>query len=275
MKRQILIILLLVQFGLVPPVSADVVAESTDWLPVSAVLGEILDYNVSFLWFKKIARGQIRFEQGEKDGTYIATLSAATRGTAAFFTRNRVETYTTLMEEGPDGLLRPLLQTSDTQKGKGSRVTHRITSYAFDFDAKQVIYSKAVNGNVEQTQRLSMDELTPVYDFLTAFYNLRLGRLGPVIPGSGIKLSAFSRKGPEEIVICRLFEEQQKLMDVSADLLLCKVLMAPGTFKTKGRDVYVAFDQQLRPQLAVIKNVIGLGDVRGELTRTSKISYLR
>jgi hypothetical protein len=47
--------------------------------------------------------------------------------------------------------------------------------------------------------------------------------------------------------------------------MLCKVLMAPETFKSKGRDLYVGFDSQLRPKIAIVKKVIGLGDVHGEL----------
>ncbi len=236
----------------------------------NSLLGEKLTYKVSFLWFEKIALGEISFEPGEKKGTYLATLTAKTRGMTAYFTRNRVETYTTLMEEGPGGLLRPLLQISDTKKGKGKKTTHRLTSYAFDFDTNQVVYTKTINGVAQQQHMLPMDEEKPTYDFLTAFYNLRLGRLGEVEPGHDIKLSAFSRKGPEEITISRLAEKEQQRLKFPLDLLLCKVLMAPDTFKTKGRDVYVGFDNQLRPKLAVIKNVIGLGDVRGELVHVTE-----
>jgi hypothetical protein len=245
-------------------------AEPPTRLPVSALLGEKLTYNVSFLWFKKIARGEISLEAGERKGTYLATLKAKTRGMAAFFTRNRVETYMTLMEEGPDGLLRPLLQTADTKKDKDGLETHRQTSYAFDFPARQVTYHKTINGVAKQKLQMDMDEEAPAYDFLSAFYNLRLGRLGSVDPGRDVKLAAFSRKGPKEIVIHRLLDEESQRLNFSDDLMLCKVLLDPDTFKTKGRDVYVGFDDLLRPQFAVIKNVIGLGDVRGELVRITK-----
>ena len=272
---KILLVLLLFFFSFIPAVSTKVfAADGFAKTSVSSLLGEKLTYNVSFLWFNKIALGEISLEQGQKKGTYLATLTAKTRGMAAYFTRNRVETYTTLMEEGPGGLLRPLLQTSDTKKGKGSKTTHRLTSYTFDFKTNQVGYSKTINGVAQQQHMLPMDDERPTYDFLTAFYNLRLGRLGSVEPGHDIKLSAFSRKGPEEIIISRLFEEEQQRLNFPLDLLLCKVLMAPDTFKTKGRDVYVGFDIRLRPKVAVIKNVIGLGDVRGELVHATEPGQL-
>ncbi len=271
MRMQPLIFLVLLQVSFASMVFAETV--STDLpvkRPASTLLGEHLNYNVSFLWFDKIARGEIRFEPGQKKSTYLATLTASTRGLAAFFTGNRMETYTTLMEDGPDGMLRPLLQTSDTQEGKDGKVTHRQTSYTFDFAAKQVKYRKTINGVVEQSQELPMGAENPTYDFLTAFYNLRLGRLGQLVPGRDIKVSAFSRKGPEEIVISRLFADQQMRLEFSGNLLLCKVLMAPETFKTKVRDLYVGFDRELRPQMAVIKNIIGLGNVRGELVHATE-----
>jgi len=244
-------------------------------LPVSALLGETLSYNISFLWFKKIARGEISLRVGEQPGTYLATLKASTRGVAAFFTRNRVETYTTLMEEGPDGLLRPLSQVSDTRKGKGDSVRHRISTYTFDFANRQVIYHKTINGEERSRKVLQISEGQKVYDFLTAFYNLRLHRLGSIKPGKNIKLTAFSRKGPKEIVVCPVFEEEQKSLEIPQDLLLCKVLLDPEVFRTQTRDVYVGFDERLRPLRAVVKNVIGLGDVRGELTNIVEPSLLR
>ncbi|MCF6179275.1 MAG: DUF3108 domain-containing protein [Geopsychrobacter sp.] len=268
MPKFIIVLTLIILCGFNAPVRADSdLPQSPVVRPIASLVGEKLSYNISFLWFKKIAQGEIRLDKGPKIGTYLATLTAKTRGMAAFFTRNRVETYTTLMEEGPDGRLRPLLQTSDTKKDKRGKATHRLTSYRFDFATQQVMYQKSVNGVEQQKTLLPMNPEQPTYDFLSAFYNLRLGRLGPFEVGKDIQLAAFSRKGPEKIVISRLTKKDQKKMGVSADLLLCKVLMAPETFKAKSRDVYVGFDEKLRPQLAVVKNVIGLGDVRGILTQ--------
>ncbi len=270
MKKRILLLSLLVHLLFAPVAWSGISpGEPSAKTSVDMLLGESLEYNVSFLWFKKIARGEIRLEAGTEPGTYLATLTAKTRGLAAFFTSNRVETYTTLMEEGPDGLLRPLLQTAETQKSKGGQVSHRQTCYRFDFSAHRVIYRKTVDGVEQLRLQLPMDSASPTYDFLTAFYNLRLGRLGPVEVGQDIKLTAFSRKGPEELVISRVVPEEQSQLDFADELLLCKVLMSPETFKSKRRDVYVGFDVRLRPLIAVVKDVIGLGDVRGELVRAT------
>lgn len=244
-------------------------------MPVRSLLGENLKYEISFLWFDRIALGEISLQAGDKPGTYLATLKARTLGVAAFFTRNRVETYTTLMEEGPDGLLRPLRQISDTRRDKGKGVRQRISSYFFDFEQRQVLYVKTTNGKETDRKLLDMQKGQPVYDFLSAFYNLRLKRLGPIRAGKPITLAAFSRKGQKKIVVSRLFEEEQKKMKFPQELLLCKVLLDPETFGSDSSDVYVGFDERLRPLQAVVKNVIGLGDVRGVLTQATNSARLR
>ncbi len=275
MKKRLLLVVTFSLLGFASAFAQQTsVDESFGPLPAETLLGEKLKYNISFLWFDKVARAEIRLEAGERPGTYRAVLTARTRGMAAFFTRNRVETYTTLMEEGPDGLLRPLLQTSDTAKGKGDHLTHRQTSYAFDFDLRQVTYRKTIDGAERQKSVLAFEEGEEVYDFLTAFYNLRLNRLGPIDAGRNIRLSAFSRKGPEEIVVCRAIASEQQKLKFSEELLLCKVLLSPETFHTKSHDVFVGFDDQLRPLRAVVRDVIGMGDVIGELVQVIEPKFL-
>ncbi len=76
--------------------------------PIDALLGEELAYDVSFLWFDRLAVGSITLARGAKPGTYVAVMEARTRGVAAYVTKDRAERFRTLMEVGPDGLLRPL-----------------------------------------------------------------------------------------------------------------------------------------------------------------------
>lgn len=225
------------------------------------LVDEKLSYRISFLWFRKIARGEMSLQVGEKPGTYLATLKAETKGLAAFFTRDRVETFTTLMEEGPGGMLRPLLQTSDTHKGKSEDVDTRQTIYSYDYAARKVGYSKTVNGTKEMDIEMPMPENGPLYDFLTAFYNMRLGRFGAADPGRDIVLTAFSRKGPEELIITRVVGKIQQDLGFDDNVLLCRVILDPETFKTKGKVIYVGFDDHWRAQRVIIPNVIGFGDV--------------
>ncbi|NOY12236.1 MAG: DUF3108 domain-containing protein [Deltaproteobacteria bacterium] len=232
---------------------------------VESLVGERLTYDISFLWFKHLAEGSIRLERGEKLGTYLATMEARTRGFAAFVTRNRVEKYQTLMEVGPDGLLRPLVHSSQTFKGKGKDLREKKTSYTFDYLKRQVKYKKIKYHRITADETLPLGTAGPVYDILSAFYNLRLGAFGSFAQQS-IHMPTFYRKGVEEIVVTPMVDRNGKDGKFfAADGTLCKVLVDPSVFKTNGRELFVSFDKNNRLERGIIKNVIGLGDVKGVL----------
>ena len=232
--------------------------------PIEALVGEQLTYDVSFLWFDRLAIGTIQLTRGEQPGTYVAMLEARTRGFSAFVTNHRVERYQTVMEVGPDGLLRPLEYSAHTLKGEGQQQREMETSYSFDYIHHQVLYQKIKNHIVKSDEMLPLDSKEQVFDILSAFYNLRIGSFGP-IDKHQIHLPTFQRKGIEEIVVEPIAKGSEKDSFFSDDNVLCKVLLNPEVFGTDGRDLLVSFNEHNQPQKAVVKNVIGLGDVRGVL----------
>lgn len=233
--------------------------------PVEQLVGENLSYDISFLWFKHLAEGSIRLERGEQSGTYLAVMEAKTLGVAAFFTRHRVEKYQTLMEIGPAGTLRPLIHSSHTYKGEGDEQKEKLTSYRFDYENRQVRFEKIKYLQSVADELLPLEIDGPVYDILSAFYNLRLGVLGD-LDDQTIKIPAFHRKGIEDIIVApvkKLTGANKKFF--SDQKTICKVLVNPSVFKTNGRELFVSFDATQRLEKGVIKNVIGLGDVKGIL----------
>lgn len=237
--------------------------------PIESLVGEELTYDVSFLWFDHLAVGTIRLSRGEQAGTYLAVLEASTRGFAAMVTRDRIESIQTLMELGEDGLLRPLVHGSHSFKGKGDKQQEKITSYSFDYQAHQVKFQKIKNNRIYDDELLPLETDGPVYDILSAFYNLRSGSFGP-LDGEQIVFPTFHRKGIEEIVFAPVDRDELQDADFfSTRNILRKILVDPEIFKTSGRDLLVSFDDSGRPQKAVVKNVIGLGDVKGVLRQTS------
>lgn len=233
--------------------------------PVDSLVGEELFYDVSFLWFDRLAVGIIRLSRGEKPGTYLAVLEAQTRGFSAFVTKNRREQFQTLMEIGPDGLLRPLVHSSHSLKGNGDKQREKITSYSFDYATRQVTFQKIKDHIIHADELLPFGTDGPIFDILSAFYNLRSGSLGP-LDGEQVNLPTFHRKGIEEIVIAPV--DSTTVTDsgfFAKNTIVRKVLVGPEIFKTNGRDLLISFDQSGRPLKAVVKNVIGLGDVKGFL----------
>lgn len=232
--------------------------------PVEALLNERLVYDISFLWFDHLAEGFIECTPGPDDGTFLVTMEAKTLGVAAFFTRNRVEKFQTLMRIGDQGLLQPLWHSSHTLRDRAESRSEKITQYTFDYKSRQVRFQKIKNGQAYADQWFDMvDE--QIFDILSALYNLRLGFFGPV-GQQRILIPTFHRKGRQEIIVAPLLNISKKDERFFApDPIRTRILVDPSVFGTKGRDIFAGFDSSLRPQRGIIKNVIGLGDVKGVL----------
>ena len=232
---------------------------------IQSLVGEYLSYDISFLWFNHLAEGTIRLTQGEQPGTYLVVMQAETLGVAAFFTRHRIEKYQTLMKVGATGLLLPLWHSSHTIRGDGKSRREKVTKTSFDYVSSRVRFQKIKNGKVYADQWYEMDKDRPLFDILSALYNLRLGFYGQ--PGRDtIHIPTFHHKGTQDIIVeplDKLNHKDKKYF--SENSIPCRILVDPSVFGTKGRVILVSFDAGMQPEKGIIKDVIGLGDVRGKL----------
>lgn len=236
--------------------------------PIQSLVGESLSYDISFLWFDHLAEGSLQLLPGEKTGTFLVVLQAKTLGIAALFTRNRVEKHQTLMEIGASGLLQPLWNSSHTIKGSGNSRSEKVTRYDFDYAEHQVRFQKLKNGKAYADQLYPLEEDQPLFDILSALYNLRLGYYGE-LGKDHLLIPTFDRKGQQDIVVEPLQKKSRKDRKfLATDPVQCRILVDPSVFGTKGRDILASFDSLMRPHKGIIKNVIGLGDVRGKLRAT-------
>jgi hypothetical protein len=234
-------------------------------LSLSALVGESLVYDISFLWFEGVAEGRLSFAAGERPGTYRAVLEARTLGVAAWLTGDRVQRYVSLMEVGPDGRLRSLSFESHIIKGQGSERSDTTRLYTFDHSKHQVRFQRARKGKFYKEELLPMSRQAPPNDILTAFYNFRAGFFGPVKPGSRYTIPTFSRKGNEDIRIEILTDEERPADPFfPRGGLLGRVILDEEILDTSGGTVFVWFDDLGRPQRGIVENVIGLGNVRGK-----------
>jgi hypothetical protein len=232
-------------------------------LSLSALVGESLVYDISFLWFEGVAEGRLSFGAGERPGTYRAVLEARTLGVAAWLTGDRVQRYVSLMEVGPDGRLRSLSFESHIIKGQGSERSDTTRLYTFDHDKHQVRFQRARKGKFYKEELLPMSRQAPPNDILTAFYNFRAGFFGPVKPGSRYTIPTFSRKGNEDIGRDSTDERPADPFFPRGGLL-GRVILDEEILDTSGGTVFVWFDDLGRPQRGIVENVIGLGNVRGK-----------
>lgn len=240
--------------------------------PAYNMLGEKLSYDISFLWFKRLAEGTVSLSPGPEPGQYVALLEARTLGLAAFLTQSRVERIETVMEIAPSGLFRPVIQRAHTIKGDGDSKNERVRSYRFDYEKREVYYKNRRTGKKVHERAYPMDKEGPVYDLLSAFYNVRAGLFGSVKTGLHLALPTFTRRGTEDITVVRIDGKEKKRQKFfPKDTILCKVLVDPDIFKTKGRKIYVGLNDEMVPQRMIVKKVIGIGDVRGVLRSAQNV----
>lgn len=233
-------------------------------LSLSALVGEKLSYDISFLWFDRLAEGHLSFTAGERPGTYRAVLEARTLGVAAWVTSDRMQRYVSLMEVGPDGRLRSLSFESHIIKGQGKKRSDTTRLYTFDHDKRQVRFQRARNDKFYHDELLPMSGQGAPNDILTALFNFRAGFFGPLKPGGRYTIPTFNRKVNEEIRI-EILADGERPDDpfFPRHGLLGRVFLDKEILDTEGGAVYVWFDDLGRPLRGVVENVIGLGSVRG------------
>ncbi|MDF1579752.1 MAG: hypothetical protein P1P74_03115 [Desulfuromonadales bacterium] len=234
--------------------------------PPAFLNGSHYRYDISFLWFDRLASGELSLAATAIPGQYQATLEARTLGVAAWLTGNRVHRYVALMEATPDdGRLRTLRFESHVIKGQGKKLKDRAKEYVFNYEKKRVDFRRASNGQFGPIEVLPMGD-TPLNDFLTVFTNFRMGFFGSPAPGETLELDTFERGHPAKIIVTAtplspaehqtFFPSEGKLFQIS---------MGEDILDTGGGKVFLWFDSLERPARAVVENVIGTGDVKGTL----------
>ncbi len=230
------------------------------------LLGRDLLYDISFLWFDRLAKGTFILEPTEKPGIYRAVLEARTLGVAAWLTQYRVQRYVSIMERGADGRLRSLRFESHIIRRKSGKVIDRTKLFAFDHAKREVRVEKLADEKTMWQEVLPMEGTVPPNDLITAFFNFRSGFYGPIEPGRTYAVPTFNRQGAGTIGIELLRDDQRPALDsIPAGGILARLTVDPEIFDTEGGAIYVWLDDRLLPAHGILENVQGLGNVYGSL----------
>lgn len=225
-------------------------------------------YKLSFLWFDRLALGQLSFcKDPSGPNRYRAVLDAKTLGVAAWLTGDRVQHYETLMEMTPQGRLLPIEYRVMILKKKESEVIEHAKLYTFDAATRTIFLTRTKSGKQGARQPLKIDGKSFPVDFLTAGFNFISGVDGPIRPGERKEIVTFTDKGEQEIIIEVLQPDawpSTSFFKKGSGILL-KVTLPPEILDTGGGAVYALLDEKVLPQRVIIENVLGLGDVRGEV----------
>lgn len=268
MFRLLLLLLLMVPAGLARGNELDVpqAPPASDQPPDRVpFVGETLDYEISFLWFDRLATGRLSFRPGDRAGVFRAELEAKTLGVASWLTGDRVQRYRTEMERTGAGQLRTLFHESQVTKGTGKNRREKGKRYLFDY-SRHAVRVQRLGAEAEAETVLPMEPGDQLNDFLTAFYNFRAGSFGPLREGGRYAIPTFTRKGRAEIVVQLLTRQERPAGDFfPAGGWLARIELDPEVLDTGGGAVYLWFDDAERPARGIVENVLGLGDVRGLL----------
>lgn len=226
-------------------------------------------YNLSFLWFDRLAVGQLSFRRDPSaPNRYRAILDAKTLGVAAWLTGERKQHYESLMEMTPQGRFVAIEYRSMIHKNKGGQVVEQTKSYKFEPATRTIFVTRHKVGQKAEEPRKIICESCPV-DFLTAGFNFISGADGPLEPGVRKEILTFTEKGERNISIEVLsaanWPKTPFLKKGSGTLL--KIILPTEVLDTGGGAVYALLDEKVIPQRVIVENVLGLGDVRGELRR--------
>jgi len=250
-----------------PALVVDSDSKTTPDLPPFLPQGnEQLDYEVGFLWFDRLADGSLSFERLDVPGSYRAVLEVRTRGMAALFTRNRRERYESYLNFGDDGYFHSRSFIARRFTGSGKSLKDRGKALFFSPDEGTVLYQHSEKGKLTSEKRLELPENHEVFDFLCAYWNLRLGMFGPLIPGTSMVLPSYSFKGASDIVLEVLSsQDQEDLKYFPKGGILCRMYLDEELFDTGGGKLFVWFNESRQPGKGIVADVLGLGDVRGTM----------
>jgi len=265
LRQWFFLTLLLAVFSPVPVFSDDNDLPPTlESGPLQIFLTRELAYDISFLWFDRLAEARLRFLPTEQPQTFRAVLEAHTLGVAAWLTRDREQRYEATMVLGKDGRFHADSYSSAIYKGRGSQRKGRTKTYRYDFLRRLVYVSVDRGGVVTTGEPLEMKEGPEPSDMLTTFFNFMAGNYGELLPGETLIVPTYTRDGFSDIEVTVLRPEQ-RLEKFPRGGTLCRVKVDQEVFDTGGGYVYAWFDEQMVPVIGMVEEVLGMGDVLGVL----------
>lgn len=215
---------------------------------------EELQYRVDVWVWRDVARARATLK-GLGSGRYLAEISGEARGLLDLLSGHRRDSYQTEMICRRGRLLPVVYREESSRRGK-----RRYKEYRFDYARGRLEMWKWKEGRgLTLTWDTPLKE--PVYDPLSAFYNYRLGLLGPLKEGETLKVAGIPHPEPEEIEIRTgpMTSEGRQVM----------VSILNRAFEDERGLVFVYFDDKGAPTRAWTR-VLRFGKILGQLLPVSE-----
>ena len=157
---------------------------------------EDLNFRVEYLMWKDVAPARLTLKS-QGDGRYLAELTGEPLGMLKVLVgQDRRDSYQTEMI-WREGRLVPLVYREESRR-KGKR---GVKEYRFDYDKGRLELWQWKDGQNIMLRKWETALKGPINDPLSAFYNCRLGLLGPIRDGATFKVTGIPYPKPEEIEV--------------------------------------------------------------------------
>ena len=250
------------------PISGPVASQDSS---LERFLGEILSYDISFLWFKNAAQGSLQFLRDPASGSYKSILEASTEGFVGFVSGYRRHRYTsTMSSQEAAGKLRSEKFEIDIQVA-GS---HYHSVHTMNYKTRELLYREYENSELTNEEKTPIPTGVEFEDILSGFYNFRSGAYGPPIKGKAYTLRMLPRKGRSrfDVYLAGTAEEQEEKAKAALKVnaaFLAFVVIPREIFQTKTGKIRLWLSEDLVPLVATVEDAIGLGDVQATLKSRS------
>ena len=216
---------------------------------------EDLQYRVNAWVLAGAARAGIIFKS-LGGGRYRADLAVELQGLLQVVSGQRRDNFSTEMAY-QNGRLIPLVYREETRR----RGKYGLKEYRFNYDQGRLELWQHHQGKGLLRKWDTALTKEPIYDPLSAFYNLRLGAMGHPREGETIRVRGIPYPHPEEIVISigGVEPEGRKVM----------VSIINRAFEDEQGVIFVFFDEKWSPTQAWTR-VLRFGKVVGEILPGSK-----
>jgi len=216
---------------------------------------ENLQYRVNALVWPGAARAGIVLKSLGR-GRYRAELEVEPLGLLKTISGQRRDNFYTEMVFR-NGRLTPLVYREETRR----RGKYGLKEYRFDYEKGRLELWQHHKGKGLLRKWETALTKDPIYDPLSAFYNLRLGALGKPQEGETIRVKGIPYPQPEEIVI-RIGQTEKERQKVMVGLI-------NRIFENGQGEIFIHLDRKWVP-LHAWSRVIYFGKVAGEILPESK-----
>ncbi len=230
---------------------------------ITKFVGESLKYNVGFWIFNKI--GTVELQTLRDGNNIVVTVDGSTTGMIDSILHRHNFYKTTLMIDKVMNRLKPLSTYEKKIKGDKERV--KVTDYDYVNNMRKFTIWK--NGKFRREREVKLDSKVND-DGISAFYNLRSEIYGEIKDGARFNISTAYKDRTSDSTICvrtpvstdNLYKRMGSNLTAS---FAAEISIDPEVFGSKDGKVVILFTDDLLPIGFIAKNVLGFGDLYGNL----------